>query len=63
LPRVQYYSYVEIEAEQPQSLWLQYEEAQASASNLALGRIRNRADIYPVLRELFAKKPNSLGTK
>ncbi|MFM9881447.1 MAG: YeaH/YhbH family protein [Burkholderiales bacterium] len=58
LPRVQYYSYVEIEAEQPQSLWLQYEEAKATATNLALGRIRTRADIYPVLRDLFAKKSN-----
>jgi hypothetical protein len=58
LPKVQYYSYVEIESEQPQSLWLQYEEAKAAAPNLALGRIRNRADIYPVLRELFAKKPS-----
>lgn len=60
LPRVQYYSYVEIEAEQPQSLWLQYEEARESAPNLALGRIRNRADIYPVLRDLFARKPTSV---
>ncbi len=58
LPRVQYYSYVEIEAEQPQSLWLQYEEAKATAPNLALGRIRTRADIYPVLRDLFSKKSN-----
>jgi uncharacterized sporulation protein YeaH/YhbH (DUF444 family) len=58
LPRVQYYSYVEIEAEQPQSLWLQYEEAKAGAPNLALGRIRTRADIYPVLRDLFSKKSN-----
>jgi uncharacterized sporulation protein YeaH/YhbH (DUF444 family) len=56
LPRVQYYSYIEIEAEQPQSLWLQYEEARAANPKLALGRIRNRTDIYPVLRELFAKK-------
>ena len=56
LPRVQYYSYVEIEAEHPQSLWLQYEEAKGVAPNLALGRIRTRSDIYPVLRELFSKK-------
>ncbi|MSQ21340.1 MAG: YeaH/YhbH family protein [Betaproteobacteria bacterium] len=56
LPRVQYYSYVEIETEQPQSLWLQYEEAKGAAPNLALGRIRTRSDIYPVLRELFSKK-------
>ncbi len=56
LPRVQYYSYVEIEAEQPQSLWLQYAEAKGLSRNLALGRIKTRADIYPVLRELFSKK-------
>ena len=56
LPRVQYYSYVEIEAEQPQSLWLQYEEAKATCKNLALTRVRTRADVYPALRELFAKK-------
>ena len=59
LPKVQYYSYVEITEGQPQSLWLQYEDAKASAANLALGRIRTRADIYPVLRELFAKKTPS----
>jgi len=59
LPRVQYYSYIEIEAEQPQSLWLQYEEARALNPKLALGRIRTRADIYPVLRELFAKKQST----
>lgn len=60
LPKVQYYSYVEITEGQPQSLWLQYEDAKASARNLALGRIRTRADIYPVLRELFAKRaPNA----
>ena len=57
LPKVQYYSYVEITEGQPQSLWVQYEDARSSAANLALGRIRTRADIYPVLRELFAKKP------
>jgi uncharacterized sporulation protein YeaH/YhbH (DUF444 family) len=56
LPRVQYYSYVEIEAEQPQSLWLQYEEAKAACRNLALTRVRTRADVYPALRELFARK-------
>lgn len=56
LPRVQYYTYVEIDAAQPQSLWEQFELARAGARNLALGRIMTRADVYPVLRELFARK-------
>jgi len=60
LPRVQYYSYVEIEAERPQSLWLQYEEARDASPNLALTRVRNRAEIYPALRELFARKTKAV---
>jgi uncharacterized sporulation protein YeaH/YhbH (DUF444 family) len=56
LPLVQYYCYVEIDAAQPQSLWEQFELARAGARNLALGRIMSRADVYPVLRELFARK-------
>jgi uncharacterized sporulation protein YeaH/YhbH (DUF444 family) len=56
LPRVQYYTYVEIDAAQPQSLWEQFEAARAGARNLALGRIMTRGDVYPVLRELFARK-------
>jgi len=56
LPRVQYYCYIEIDAAQPQSLWEQFELARAGARNLAMGRIMGRADVYPVLRELFARK-------
>lgn len=56
LPRVQYYTYVEIDAAQPQSLWEQYELARGASPNMALGRILGRADVYPVLRELFARK-------
>jgi uncharacterized protein len=56
LPRVQYDCYVEIDAAQPQSLWEQFELARSNAKNLALGRIMTRADVYPVLRELFARK-------
>jgi uncharacterized protein len=56
LPRVQYYTYVEIDAAQPQSLWEQYELARGVSPNMALGRILGRADVYPVLRELFARK-------
>ncbi len=56
LPRVQYYTYVEVDAAQPQSLWEQYEAARAGARNLAMGRVLTRADVFPVLRELFARK-------
>jgi len=56
LPRVQYYTYVEIDAAQPQSLWEQFELARGGARNLAMGRIMNRADVYPVLRDLFSRK-------
>jgi uncharacterized sporulation protein YeaH/YhbH (DUF444 family) len=56
LPRVQYYCYIEIDAAQPQSLWEQFELARAGSRKLAMGRIMTRADVYPVLRELFARK-------
>ena len=56
LPMVQYFTYVEITTGEPQNLWVHYEQARATRPNLALGRIRDRTDIYPVLRELFAKK-------
>ncbi len=56
LPLVQYFTYVEITTGEPQNLWVHYEQARAARSNMALGRIRDRTDIYPVLRELFAKK-------
>jgi len=56
LPMVQYFTYVEITTGEPQNLWVHYEQARAAMPNLAMGRIRDRTDIYPVLRELFAKK-------
>ena len=56
LPKVQYFTYVEITTGEPQNLWVHYEQARAMRPNLALGRIRDRTDIYPVLRELFSKK-------
>jgi uncharacterized sporulation protein YeaH/YhbH (DUF444 family) len=55
-PMVQYFTYVEITTGEPQNLWVHYEQARAAKPNIALGRIRERTDIYPVLRELFAKK-------
>jgi len=56
LPLVQYYAYVEIEAKEPQSLWHQYEAVNARSKRFAMRRILDVADIYPVFRDLFAKK-------
>ncbi|OGA00899.1 MAG: hypothetical protein A3H35_12670 [Betaproteobacteria bacterium RIFCSPLOWO2_02_FULL_62_17] len=56
LPKVQYFAYIEINNAEPQNLWANYEKARAAHDNIALGRVRERADIYPVLHELFAKK-------
>ena len=56
LPRVQYYCYVEVDAKHPQALWEHFESVRAASRNLAMGRILNQADVYPVLRELFLRK-------
>ncbi|MFN3595328.1 MAG: YeaH/YhbH family protein [Thiobacillaceae bacterium] len=56
LPLVQYYAYVEIQAEHPQSLWHQYEYVKSVNRNFAMQRILGLEDIYPVFRELFRKK-------
>ncbi len=56
LPLLQYYAYVEIQTEQPQSLWRQYEYVKSVSRNFAMQRIHGLADIYPVFRELFRKK-------
>jgi uncharacterized sporulation protein YeaH/YhbH (DUF444 family) len=56
LPLVQYFAYVEIEAEEAQSLWHEYEGVKASSKRFAMQRILTLEDIYPVFRELFQKK-------
>jgi uncharacterized sporulation protein YeaH/YhbH (DUF444 family) len=56
LPLVQYYAYVEIEAEEPQSLWHAYAKVKAANPRFAMQRILTLEDIYPVFRELFRKK-------
>jgi len=56
MPLVQYYAYVEIEAEEPQSLWHEYKYVKTMNRNFAMQRILTLEDIYPVFRELFAKK-------
>jgi uncharacterized sporulation protein YeaH/YhbH (DUF444 family) len=57
MPRVQYYTYVEITDGPPQNLWEQYCEVAATHANFAMQKIVTPADIYPVFRELFKKQP------
>jgi uncharacterized sporulation protein YeaH/YhbH (DUF444 family) len=57
IPRVQYYTYVEITDGPPQNLWEQYAELATHYSNFAMQKIVTPADIYPVFRELFKKQP------
>jgi uncharacterized sporulation protein YeaH/YhbH (DUF444 family) len=57
MPRVQYYTYVEITDGPPQNLWEQYSEVASTHANFAMQKIVTPADIYPVFRELFKKQP------
>jgi uncharacterized sporulation protein YeaH/YhbH (DUF444 family) len=57
LPKVQYFSYVEITKRDPQALWQEYERiAAANPERFAQQRIGELTDIYPVFRTLFKKK-------
>ncbi len=56
LPLLQYFAYVEIEAEEPQSLWHEYERVKVANKRFSMRRILTPEDIYPVFRELFRKK-------
>jgi uncharacterized sporulation protein YeaH/YhbH (DUF444 family) len=65
LPRMQYYAYVEIGAQAPQSLWHEYEAladsrgaaaGNARAADFALTRITDAAEIFPVFRGLFEQR-------
>jgi uncharacterized sporulation protein YeaH/YhbH (DUF444 family) len=57
MPKVQYYTYVEITDGPPQNLWEQYAEVGDHHQNFAMQKIVTPADIYPVFRELFKKQP------
>ncbi|BFM05706.1 YeaH/YhbH family protein [Halioxenophilus aromaticivorans] len=57
LPKLQYYSYIEITPRQHQALWEEYETvAEAFPDRFAMQQIIDLTDIYPVFRELFQKK-------
>lgn len=56
MPKVQYYSYVEIMPRHHQSLWEVYTGVAEKFENFAMENIDNVSDIYPVFRELFKRK-------
>ncbi|UGQ45262.1 YeaH/YhbH family protein [Massilia endophytica] len=57
MPKVQYYTYVEITDGPPQNLWEQYAQVPELHPHFAMQKIVTPADIYPVFRELFKKQP------
>ena len=57
MPKVQYYTYVEITDGPPQNLWEQYAQVPDLHQHFAMQKIVTPADIYPVFRELFKKQP------
>ncbi|MDX2259968.1 MAG: YeaH/YhbH family protein [Hyphomicrobiaceae bacterium] len=71
LPMCQYYAYVEVGSpDDPRStrpggstLWRNYELLTGPDVPLAMRRVADRSDIYPVFRELFEKKSPGAGVK
>ncbi|QUM80493.1 YeaH/YhbH family protein [Moritella sp. 5] len=56
MPKVRYFSYIEITNRAHQTLWREYEKVAKEYSQFALQHIRQLEDIYPVFRELFKKQ-------
>jgi uncharacterized sporulation protein YeaH/YhbH (DUF444 family) len=66
LPLCQYYAYIEVgrereerrrgAAEPPSTLWRAYELILDPKTPMAMRKVRDRRDIYPVFRELFERK-------
>jgi uncharacterized sporulation protein YeaH/YhbH (DUF444 family) len=57
MPLVQYFAYVEITTGEHQNLWFQYEKIRAAHPEyFAMEKIEDAADIYPVFRQLFARR-------
>ncbi len=57
MPLVQFYAYVEITTGEHQNLWHQYEKVRSAYPDyFAMENIQNPSDIYPVFRELFARR-------
>jgi len=57
LPKLQYFSYIEITARAHQALWASYKKIlEQHPSVFAMKQLVDSKDIYPVFRELFQKK-------
>lgn len=57
MPSVQYFSYIEISPRDHQDLWYAYEDVKTQyPEHFAMAHILEKADIYPVFRELFQRK-------
>ncbi len=56
MPYVQYFAYVEIMPRHHQSLWEAYLNVANAFANFAIQKIDSKADIYPVLHELFKRQ-------
>jgi uncharacterized sporulation protein YeaH/YhbH (DUF444 family) len=57
LPKVQYFSYIEITPRDHQALWHAYEKVKGSYPNhFAMEQLVDQSDIYPVFRQLFQRK-------
>ncbi|WP_263081245.1 YeaH/YhbH family protein [Endozoicomonas sp. Mp262] len=60
MPKVQYFSYVEITDRAHQNLWREYQSvAEAFPETFAMQQIKTPDDIYPVFRRLFEKKEHA----
>lgn len=67
LPACQYYAYIEVGRESehgmpgfprgPTDLWRTYEQLVAAGAPMAMKKVRHRREIFPVFRELFARRP------
>lgn len=56
MPFLQYYAYIEINADTPiGNLWREYENVSQACENFAMQKLTDIAEIYPVFRKLFEK--------
>lgn len=57
LPKLQYFSYIEITSRNHQALWQSYEQVLRDfPESFAMKQLQDARDIYPVFRQLFHKK-------
>jgi uncharacterized sporulation protein YeaH/YhbH (DUF444 family) len=57
MPYLQYYAYIEINADTPiGNLWQEYEKVSGVCPNFAMQKLTEVTEIYPVFRKLFEKE-------